>query len=89
MIRTFLKNKSFNVLNIFKKQNLNLISMFKPYSTFVSKHFKLGPNDVVEYLEKNKIYHRNSGDEIVVKECPLCHDTKGKLENFWKLYFHK
>eukprot|EP01080_Neovahlkampfia_damariscottae_P003074 gene3074-5244_t len=87
MIKTLLKIKQFKPLKFLKYQNF--ISFVQPYSTFVSKHFQLGNNEVVEFLEKNKLYHRNSGEEIVIKECPFCHDTKGKLENFWKLYIHK
>eukprot|EP00752_Nemacystus_decipiens_P012825 g11358.t1 len=29
---------------------------------------------------------RTSGAEVVVKECPFCHDTGGKADNMWKLY---
>jgi hypothetical protein len=59
------------------------------YSTFVSKHFQLNSNEIIEFLDKSNMIYRKSGEEIVVKECPFCHETKGKLENQYKLYVHK
>jgi hypothetical protein len=59
------------------------------FSTFVSKHFQLNSNEILEFLDKSSMLYRKSGDEIVVKECPFCRETKGKLENQFKLYVHK
>lgn len=59
------------------------------YTTFVSQHFKINTNELVSFLDQNRLSHRLSGSELVVKECPFCHDTKGLPNNQWKLYISK
>eukprot|EP01133_Synstelium_polycarpum_P014161 gene14161-16690_t len=58
-------------------------------SAFVSSHYKVNEASVLQYLDRKKMAYRVSGQEIVVKECPLCPDTKGKLDNLWKLYISR
>lgn len=55
-------------------------------STFVSRHHVLQPSDVAAFLDQRGLDFRISGGEVVVKECPFCHDIGGKLDNMWKLY---
>lgn len=59
---------------------------FRESSTFVSKHVELPPADVAAFLNLRGMTFRVSGGEIIVKECPFCHSTGGKLDNMWKLY---
>ncbi|EFA82972.1 T7-like mitochondrial DNA helicase [Heterostelium album PN500] len=58
-------------------------------NTFVSSYYKVNEEQVLQYLERKKLQYRISGQEIIVKECPLCPDTKGKLDNLWKLYISR
>lgn len=46
----------------------------------------LQPSDVAAFLDQRGLEFRISGGEVVVKECPFCHDIGGKLDNMWKLY---
>lgn len=55
-------------------------------STFVSKHHVLQPNNVTAFLDYCGLQFKMFGREVVVKECPFCHDTAGKPDNLWKLY---
>lgn len=55
-------------------------------STFVSKHHVLDHSVVTAFLDQRGMQFRTSGAEVVVKECPFCHDTGGKVDNMWKLY---
>lgn len=55
-------------------------------STFVSKHVVLPVVDVASFLDQRGLTFKISGKEVIVKECPFCHDTGGKLDNLWKLY---
>ncbi|GAM20688.1 hypothetical protein SAMD00019534_038630 [Acytostelium subglobosum LB1] len=57
--------------------------------TFVSSYYKVNEENVLSYLDRKKLLYRISGHEIVVKECPMCPDTKGKLDNLWKLYISR
>lgn len=52
----------------------------------MSKHHVLEPADVEAFLDQRGLQFRVSGGEVVIKECPFCHDTGGKLDNMWKLY---
>lgn len=59
---------------------------YRESSTFVSKHHVLEQTDVAAFLDQRGMQFRLSGAEVVVKECPFCHDTGGKVDNMWKLY---
>lgn len=59
---------------------------FRERSTFVSKHHVLDLAVVTAFLNQRGMQFRTSGAEVVVKECPFCHDTGGKVDNVWKLY---
>ncbi|CAM9721065.1 unnamed protein product, partial [Hapterophycus canaliculatus] len=59
---------------------------FRESSTFVSKHHVLEQADVVAFLDQRAMDFRMSGSEVVVKDCPFCHETSGKEDNMWKLY---
>ena len=59
------------------------------FSTFVSQHYKLNQRDLTDFLDLNKLTHKLIGSEVVIKECPFCHDTKGLPSNHWKLNIHK
>ncbi len=52
----------------------------------MSKHTDLEPGAVCSFLDRHNLDFKVSGAEVVVKECPFCHDTGGKLDNLWKLY---
>ncbi|KAL9655841.1 hypothetical protein ABK040_000903 [Willaertia magna] len=58
------------------------------YSTFVSNYYKINENDIKDYLNNKNLIYKIINNEIIIKECPFCHDTKGKISNFWKLYIH-
>lgn len=30
-----------------------------------------------------------NANQIIIKECPFCHDTKGHISNLYKLYIYK
>lgn len=55
-------------------------------STFVSKHVELPSADVTSFLHQRGLQFRLAGAEVVVKECPFCHDIGKKVDNMWKLY---
>jgi twinkle protein len=60
------------------------------FTTFVSKYNNiLNPTEIFTFLNSEKLIYRTQGDEIIVKECPLCHNTKNKINNFNKLYISK
>ncbi|CAM9640212.1 unnamed protein product, partial [Ectocarpus sp. 13 AM-2016] len=59
---------------------------YRQSGTFVSKHHVLEQTDVVAFLDQRSMEFRVAGGEVVVKECPFCHDTGGKADNMWKLY---
>lgn len=46
----------------------------------------LEETDVAAFLDQRGMQFRVSGGEVVVKECPFCHDTGNKVDNMWKLY---
>ncbi|XP_049848452.1 twinkle mtDNA helicase-like [Schistocerca gregaria] len=39
-------------------------------------------------MRKNLVFKRNEKNQIMLKECPFCHDTKSKPTNLWKLYIY-
>ena len=59
---------------------------YRESSTFVSKHHVLQPNNVTAFLDQCGLQFKMFGNEVVVKECPFCHDTRGQADNLWKLY---
>ncbi|EFC47626.1 predicted protein [Naegleria gruberi] len=59
------------------------------FNTFVSNFYKINESDIQEFLTRKGLGFRNVMNEIIVKECPFCHDTKGKVTNLWKLYIHR
>eukprot|EP01132_Coremiostelium_polycephalum_P011287 gene11287-13822_t len=58
-------------------------------TTFVSSHYKNNEESVLSYLDRKHLIYRISGQEIIIKECPFCPDTKGKFDNLWKLYISR
>jgi hypothetical protein len=68
-----------------------IIPQYKIYSTFVSKHYvaNLAVPEILSFLNKEKLNYKIQGEEIIVKECPLCHETKNKISNYNKLYISK
>lgn len=63
-------------------------SIKKP-STFVSTYFKISQTEIKKFLDQHEMEYKLSGQEFCVKDCPFCHDTKDKPDNFWKLYIHQ
>ncbi|KAG5191223.1 mitochondrial helicase twinkle [Tribonema minus] len=57
------------------------------HTTFVSRHVQLPLSDITEYLRKKDLEYRVAGSQVNVKRCPFCHDTRGQIDNMWKLYF--
>ncbi len=46
--------------------------------------------EITGMLDANGMrYKESSTGQLVVKNCPFCSDTKGKIDNLWKLYIHK
>ena len=41
------------------------------------------------FFQKQNLVFRSAADEYVLRDCPFCHDTHGKPDNLWKLYFSK
>ncbi|CAM9495213.1 unnamed protein product, partial [Discosporangium mesarthrocarpum] len=58
----------------------------RPSSTFVSRHHVLPTTDVLAFLDQRGMAYKVVAGEVVVKDCPFCHGTGGKLSNMWKLY---
>ena len=59
------------------------------FNTFVSNYYKINENDIQEFLSRKGLNYRVVMNEIIVKDCPFCHDTKGKITNLWKMYIHR
>ncbi|KAG2378480.1 hypothetical protein C9374_008119 [Naegleria lovaniensis] len=59
------------------------------FNTFVSNYYKINENDIQEFLTRKGLPFRTVMNEIVIKDCPFCHDTKGKITNLWKLYINR
>nr|CAG4716277.1 unnamed protein product [Naegleria fowleri] len=59
------------------------------FNTFVSNYYKINENDIQEFLTRKGLAFRTVMNEIIIKDCPFCHDTKGKITNLWKLYIHR
>ncbi len=64
-------------------------ALSQPRNTFVSAWFKIDESDIVSYLERKGLTHRLNANEVVVKNCPFCHDHKDKPDNMWKLYISR
>lgn len=75
----------FPVLTSFKPTRHGSRKRERQSSTFVSKHVEVPLGEVEAFLLQRKMAYRVSGNEVVVKECPFCHETGGKLDNLWKL----
>lgn len=58
---------------------------YRCVSTYVSSYFSVDSGEVEKYLERMNLKFRRAGTEAVVEECPFCHDTRGKADNFYKL----
>ena len=54
-------------------------------TTFVSAHYQVDPADVHSYLRRHELPYRETGDKLVVKECPFCPPIHNKLDNMYKL----
>jgi len=56
-------------------------------TTFVSSYNHMtDKKDILEYLGRHSLSSKPVNEHIVVKECPFCHATGGKVDNQWKLY---
>jgi twinkle protein len=57
-------------------------------NTFVSSHYKFDPSTIKSYLARkqfNDIRSSPGSNQILIKVCPFCPDTKDKPDNLWKL----
>ncbi|KAM9969637.1 hypothetical protein ACTFIR_001473 [Dictyostelium discoideum] len=87
---TTFKNNNINNNNNDNNNNFSSSSSNENNSsTFVSSHYKVNEESMLSYLDRKKLVYKIIGKQIIVKECPLCHDTKGKFDNFWKLYISR
>lgn len=69
------------------KPSLNANS--KAPGTFVSSYYKIDESNLTSYLNrKNIAFKQNAQRQLVVRECPFCHDTKAHPSNLWKLYIY-
>jgi twinkle protein len=57
--------------------------------TFVSEHYNVNESEMIEFLDRKNLSHKAMQGELVIKECPFCHDTKGVVTNLWKLYISR
>mmetsp|Transcript_12010 Transcript_12010/g.24458 ORF Transcript_12010/g.24458 Transcript_12010/m.24458 type:complete len:758 (-) Transcript_12010:3951-6224(-) len=57
-----------------------------PSSPFVSQHYALTPGTVHAYVARHELSFKESGEHLIVRDCPFCHDTGGKASNLYKLY---
>lgn len=58
-------------------------------NVFVSNHYRLSDDEVGAFLQRHGIRHRQTGQHLVVEECPFCHDTRQKADNHYKLYIER
>jgi twinkle protein len=57
--------------------------------TFVSSYYRIDESVFVPYLtRKNLVFRQNEKGQIIIRECPFCHDTKSHPTNLWKLYIY-
>lgn len=43
-------------------------------------------SEIIGFCEDNgMVDHKRTGKQLVIKECPFCHETNGKLDNIYKL----
>lgn len=76
------KNESEKVQNFSKKTPTSS-------DTFVSSYYKFDDSVFIPYLtRKNIAFRKNEKGQIIVKDCPFCHDTKSNISNLWKLYIY-
>lgn len=60
-------------------------------TTFVSSYYRIDEQQIFSFLERKSLDFRLSPDrsQVIIKECPFCHDTKGHASNQFKLYIYK
>ncbi|TMW66541.1 hypothetical protein Poli38472_004306 [Pythium oligandrum] len=59
-------------------------------STFVSSYYQLDDaTEILSFMDRKGLVRRETDSHWVVKECPFCHPTRGKVDNLFKLYIHK
>lgn len=59
-------------------------------STFVSSYYRIDESQLISFIERKKLeYKMGNANQIIIKECPFCHDTKGHISNLYKLYIYK
>jgi len=57
--------------------------------TFVSSYYRIDESVFAPYLtRKNLVFKQNASKQLVIRECPFCHDTKSNPTNLWKLYIY-
>lgn len=57
--------------------------------TFVSNYYKIDEANLTSYLNRKHIaFKQNSSRQLVLRDCPFCHDTKAHPTNLWKLYIY-
>lgn len=72
----------------FVPQKSNVATSNTP-GTFVSSYYKMDESNLISYLTRKNIpFKQNSSRQIVVRDCPFCHDTKAHPTNLWKLYIY-
>lgn len=59
-------------------------------STYVSSYNQAAePHEIAAFLSRKQFVTRESDTHFVVRECPFCHPTHGRIDNLFKLYVHK
>ncbi|KYQ94381.1 T7-like mitochondrial DNA helicase [Tieghemostelium lacteum] len=87
--KPFTKYTKDSIIDATNTPTNNLNSNNYNNNTFVSSHYKVNVDNILQYLDRKKLVYKIVGQEIIIKECPFCPDTKGKFDNLWKLYISK
>lgn len=57
--------------------------------TFVSSYYRIDESVFAPYLTRKNLAFKQTGNkQLVIRECPFCHDTKAHPTNLWKLYIY-
>ncbi|KAK8812216.1 hypothetical protein WA158_007450 [Blastocystis sp. Blastoise] len=60
------------------------------YETFVSQHYKINEEQIVDYLKRKDFTYKENQNEFIIRECCFCEKpTNNKLDNLYKLYIDK
>jgi twinkle protein len=75
--------------NIFKREDHFKFYSSSSSTTFVSNYYKVQESDIIDFVQRKGMIHKIVSSEIIIKDCPFCHDTKNNFSNLWKLYIHR